>query len=144
MKRILVASDGSEGARRAVDYAAGLANSVNAELLIVNIADLGLPENLFVNFTSGQRKWLKDHMTSTSSGILKRAMEDARKAGSITIQLESRHGDTAQMILEIAEEKDADLIVVGKRGMRRMTGMLLGSISQKVIVLAQRPVTVVP
>lgn len=144
MKRILVATDGSEDARRAVDYAAGLANSINGELLIVNIADPGLPENLFVNFTSGQRKWLEDHLMSTASAILKEAMEDARKAGSITIQLESCPGDTAQMILDIAEQKNADLIVVGKRGMKRMTGMLLGSISQKVVALAKRPVTVVP
>lgn len=144
MKRILVATDGSEDARRAVGYAAGLANNISAELLIVNIADLGLPENLFVSFTSGQRKWLEDHMLATASGILTKAMEDARKAGPITIQLESRTGDTAPMILEIAEEKNADLIVVGKRGMRRMTGMVLGSISQKVVALAQKPVTVVP
>jgi nucleotide-binding universal stress UspA family protein len=144
MKRILVATDGSEGARRAVDYAAGLASSIKAELLIVNIVDFSLPENLFVNFTSGQRRWLEDHITATSSGILTKAMEDARRMGAITIQLESRSGDTAQMILEIAEEKEADLIVVGKRGMRRVAGMLLGSISQKVVVLAQNPVTVVP
>ncbi len=47
MKRILVATDGSEAAGRAIEYAANLAKNEGADLLIANVIGEGLPENLF-------------------------------------------------------------------------------------------------
>jgi nucleotide-binding universal stress UspA family protein len=58
--------------------------------------------------------------------------------------LESHTGDVAQTIVEIAQEKNVENIVVGKRGVGRIAGLLLGSISQKIVSLAPRPVTVIP
>ena len=61
MKRVLVATDGSEGADRAVDYAARRAKDDGAELLIVNvIGGYGLPEKVFMAFTEAQHVWLKE------------------------------------------------------------------------------------
>ena len=55
MKRILVATDGSDGADRAIDYAARWAKHVSAELLIVNIiGGYGLPNKLMRTFTQAQ------------------------------------------------------------------------------------------
>jgi len=58
--------------------------------------------------------------------------------------LESHTGDIAQTIINIAEEKKVKNVVVGKRGIDRIAGLLLGSVSQKIASLATRPVTVVP
>ena len=61
MNRILVATDGSEGANRAVDYAAHQAKTDGAELLIVNvIGGYGLPDKVFMAFTRDQSIWLKE------------------------------------------------------------------------------------
>jgi nucleotide-binding universal stress UspA family protein len=60
------------------------------------------------------------------------------------IQLESRVGDVAPTIIDIAKEKQADAIVAGKRGTGRVAGLLLGSVSQKLVSLAPLPVTIVP
>ncbi len=60
------------------------------------------------------------------------------------VELESRIGDTAQTIVEIAQEKKVDTIVVGKRGAGRIGEFLFGSISQKIVSLAPLPVIVVP
>jgi len=60
------------------------------------------------------------------------------------IQLESRTGDIAETLIEIAREKEVDAIIVSKRGAGRLSGLLLGSISQKLVSLAPLPVTVVP
>lgn len=56
----------------------------------------------------------------------------------------SRAGEVAPAILGIAEEQGAEAIVVGKRGAGRIAGLLIGSISQKLVSLAPLPVTVVP
>lgn len=145
MKRILVATDGSKGGDRAVDYAAQLAKSDGADLLIVNIiGGYGLPDKVFSAFTDAQQIWLKELLQSLSAELLTKARDRARGVGVATIQLESRTGDVAQTIIEIGQEKAADVIVVGKRGAGLVERLLLGSISQKLVSLAPLPVTVVP
>ena len=145
MNRILVATDGSEAADRAVDYSAHWAKADGAELLIVNvIGGYGLPDKVFMAFTHDQHIWLKEMLESQSAQALTTARDRARKAGVGTILLESRTGEVAQTIIEIAHEKRADAIVVGKRGAGRVAGVLLGSVSQKLVILSPLPLTVVP
>jgi nucleotide-binding universal stress UspA family protein len=145
MARILVATDGSEGADRAVDYAAQRAKADGAELLIVNvIGGYGLPDTVTRAFTHAQHAWLEELLQSLSTQMLTNARERAQKAGVATILLEQRSGEVAQTIIDVAREKAADVIVVGKRGAGRVAGLLLGSVSQKLTSLAPCPVTVVP
>jgi nucleotide-binding universal stress UspA family protein len=145
MNRILVATDGSEGADRAVDYAARRAKADGAELLIVNVmGGYGLPDKVFLAFTNDQNVLLKELLASQSAATLTTARDRAREAGVSTIVLESRTGEAAQTIINIAHEKKADAIVVGKRGAGRVAGVLLGSVSQKLASLSPLPLTVVP
>jgi nucleotide-binding universal stress UspA family protein len=145
MNRILVATDGSEGADRAVDYAARRAKADGAELLIVNVmGGYGLPDKVFLAFTNDQNVLLKELLASQSAATLATARDRAREAGVSTIVLESRTGEVAQTIIDIAHEKNADAIVVGKRGAGRVAGVLLGSVSQKLVSLSPLPLTVVP
>ncbi len=145
MNRILVATDGSEGADRAVDYAARRAKADGAELLIVNVmGGYGLPDKVFLAFTNDQNVLLKELLASQSAATLTTARDRAREAGVSTIVLDSRTGEVAQTIIDIAHEKKADAIVVGKRGAGRVAGVLLGSVSQKLVSLSPLPLTVVP
>ena len=145
MNRILVATDGSEGADRAVDYAARQAKADGAELLIVNVmGGYGLPDKVFLAFTNDQNVLLKELLASQSAATLTTARDRAREAGVSTIVLESRTGEVAQTIIDIAHEKKADAIVVGKRGAGRVAGVLLGSVSQKLVSFSPLPLTVVP
>jgi nucleotide-binding universal stress UspA family protein len=145
MNRILVATDGSEGADRAIDHAARRAKRDGAELLIVNVVGgYGLPDKVFMAFTHDQHVWLKELLASHSAQTLAAARDRARKAGVGTILLDSRTGKVAQTIIDIAQEKKADAIVVGKRGAGRVAGVLLGSVSQKLVILSPLPLTVVP
>ena len=145
MKCVLVATDGSESADRAVDYAAKLAKDNAAELMIVNvIGGYGLPDQVFRAFTEGQHVWLDELLKSLSAEMLTHARDRARLAGATIIQLESRPGDVAQTLIDIAQQKPADIIIVGKRGAGRIAGLLLGSVSQKLVSLSPVPVTIVP
>jgi nucleotide-binding universal stress UspA family protein len=143
MKRILVATDGSEGAEHAVDYAARWAKDQDADLLIVNIIG-GLPDRLLRSFTHAQHAWLDELLQSLAAETLAKARDRARSLGVATILLESRTGEVSQTIIDIAQEKEADAIVVGRRGAGRIAGLLLGSVSQKLVSLAPLPVIVIP
>ena len=57
---------------------------------------------------------------------------------------ESRTGEAAPTIIDIARGKGADTIVVGRRGAGRVAGLLLGSVLQKLVSLSPLPVIVVP
>jgi len=145
MKRILVATDGSECADRAVAFAAGLAKDYKAELVIANImGGYGLPGEVVRQFSQPQNAWFDELLTSTSAQMLAKARDRARSLGVTTIQLDSRSGEVAQALVDLANERQADVIVVGRRGAGRLERLLLGSVSQKLAGLSPRPVIVVP
>jgi nucleotide-binding universal stress UspA family protein len=145
MKCILVATDGSKGADRAVDYAAKLAKADSAKLLIVNvIGGYDLPDKVVRAFMRANQAWLQEVLESHSAEILSRARKRAHKAGVTAVEIESRTGEVGETVMEIASEKKADAIIVGKRGAGAISKALLGSVSQKLVSLSPFPVTVVP
>jgi len=145
VKRILVATDGSEGSDRAVDFAADLAKTYGAELLIINIrGGYGLSVELLRQFSNTDSAWFEEMLKTTSAEVLESARDRAHSAGAPTVVLESRGGHVARAIIDFAEEKDADAIVVGKRGAGGVTDILLGSVPQKLVNLASRVIMVVP
>jgi len=145
VKQILVATDGSEGSDRAVDFAVNLAKAYGATLLIINIrGGYGLPVALLRQFSNADGAWLGELLTSMSGEVLKSARDRALKIGAPTIVLESRGGTIAQSVIDFAEEKQADAIVVGKQGSGHVADILLGSVPQKLLSLATCVMAVVP
>ncbi len=143
MNEILVATDGSEGAFRAIDYAVRLAKAMERRLIIANVSN-AVSTILFERFTPEQSAWLRERETALATDTLRAAAERARAKGAADVILESRIGDTVEGLLAIAEERDVELIVVGKRGTGRIEGLLIGSVSQKLASLSPRPLLVVP
>lgn len=145
MDRILVATDGSEGAARALDFAIRLAKPFDAMLHLINvIGGYGLPTDVMRNLSGSQTSWFDDALAATSAEILHKAREAAAAAGVSSIVLESRRGEVAESILDYANEREIDVIVAGKRGQGRFEAFLLGSVSQKLVSLADKTVIVVP
>ncbi|MBI1213121.1 MAG: universal stress protein [Alphaproteobacteria bacterium] len=145
MKRILVATDGSEGAGRAVDYAASLAKDTKAELIIANvIGGYGLPGGVVRQFTHAQNVWFDELLASASAEILANARDRAVALGAGSVQLESRTGEVTKALFEIVKERKVDLIVAGRRGAGTLERLLQGSVSQKLSGLSPVPVIVIP
>ena len=111
--------------------------------MIVNVIG-SLPEKLLRSFTHAQHAWLDELFESLSAETLTEARDRARSAGAGTIELESRTGEAAPTIIDIAREKGAEAIVIGRRGIGQVAGLLLGSVSQKLVSLAPLPVIVIP
>jgi nucleotide-binding universal stress UspA family protein len=142
MRRIMVATDGSEGADRAVDLAAELAKAFGGELLIVTVGgNLSSEEMRQLERAEGH---IGEALDMLSNQILTEAKTRAERLGIDSIRLRSAWGDPAESIIETAARESTDALVVGRRGRGRLAGLLLGSVSQKIASLAPCAVVIVP
>ncbi|PWB83533.1 MAG: universal stress protein [Methylocystaceae bacterium] len=142
MQRIMVATDGSVGANRAVEAAAELAKKFDADLLIVTFGGSSSAEE--IGKLARSEGGIGEAIELLSNLILREARERAERAGAAKIQTSSGWGDAAEGIIDLAHREKADVVVVGRRGRGRLAGLLLGSVSQKLASLAPCAVIVVP
>ena len=142
MQRIMVATDGSPGANRAVDTAAKLAKAVDSDLVIVTVGGyISSAELRRLASTDGNTS---EVLKSASNQILKQARKRALRIGVTAPKLQFGWGDPAETIIDTIRREKADILVVGRRGRGRLSGLLLGSVSQKLASLAPCTVMVVP
>jgi nucleotide-binding universal stress UspA family protein len=142
MRRIMVATDGSEGADRAVDVAAQIAKGTGGELSILHVGGTLSSEEM--RQLARTEKEPGDALEELSNQILGRATERAERTGLSRIVTHTAWGDAAEAIIEAVPRDQLDAVVVGRRGRGRLAGLLLGSVSQKVASLAPCVVMVVP
>lgn len=142
MRRIMVATDGSEGANRAVGLAAELARAFGGKLSIVTVSG-NLSGEEMRELVRAERN-IGDALEALAMQILTSAEKRAQSTGLTDIQLEIGWGDAARSIIEMAARESADAIVLGRRGRGRLAGLILGSVSQKVASLAPCAVVIVP
>jgi nucleotide-binding universal stress UspA family protein len=131
-RTIVVGTDGSETAGKAVAQAAELATSLSAELLIVSAFEPVSTTRLREESQQAPDdvRWMvnpREDVDATLGG----AAEVAEERG-VTARTFARQGDPADAILDVAEEQGADLIVVGNKGMTGAKRFLLGSVPNKV------------
>lgn len=142
MRHIMVATDGSSGADRAVDVAAELAKGVAGDLLIATVADSQLAED--ARGLARVEGNIGDVLEALTAKTLKGAEARARRIGVSRIELRTGAGDVAQSLIDIAAGSSVEMIVLGRRGRGQLAGLLLGSVSQKLVSLAPCAVVVVP
>ena len=133
---IVLALDGSEGSARAIPLAVELAHRDGARIVIAHV------EEEVVGKGGGPALAAEDEIQVE----IRRQAEEVSSQG-VEASVEIRRvvlGGPARAIEEIADEASADLIVVGTRGRSPVAGLLLGSITQRLLHIAHRPVLVVP
>ena len=139
INRILVATDASAASNRALKMAAQFAELHNAELLIVHIIrDMQIPYEIdeipeleshqFESFNNAR----EEVMRKIAESVLRDAREKAQKAGATKVETAIGTGDPATSILGFAERSKMDMIVIGTRGLGKLKGAILGSVSRKV------------
>jgi nucleotide-binding universal stress UspA family protein len=129
---IVVGTDGSDTASKAVAQAIDLARSVGAKLELVTAYEPVSSQRI-----SAERREAPEDLQwaigprEDADATLEAAAKPAREAG-VEVELYARQGDPADAILDVAEEVEADLIVVGNKGMTGAKRFLLGSVPNKV------------
>ena len=129
---VVVGTDGSETAGEAVRQASELARTVGASIHLVSayepVANQRLREER--RDAPGDLEWMVNAREDVEA-TLREASGSLEEAG-VSVDTYAREGDPADAILDVAEEKDADLIVVGNKGMTGAKRFLLGSVPNKV------------
>ena len=124
---IVLALDGSEGADRAVPTAAALAARDEARVVVAHAQTRALETDI--------------------NGRLAQQIHDLRTAGVNAEVVTARSvlvGREADAIAQIADECNADVIVIAGRGRSPFVGAVLGSVTQRLLHVSDRPVLVIP
>jgi nucleotide-binding universal stress UspA family protein len=135
-KTIAIGLDGSEGAKKAIPFAVDLARRDGAKLVLVHV------EEDIAGKGGGPIRLDEDEIQAE----IKRHAEELTEEGlETTVKMTNVFlGGPAPAIAKLADEEDADLIVVGTRGQSTVVGVVLGSVAQRLLHLAHQPVLVVP
>jgi nucleotide-binding universal stress UspA family protein len=134
--KILLATDGSEYADLAARVAIELSNRTASELHVVHVwHDVPTP-----HFHSFVRVQLRQEAEET----LQRQLERIEQSGGTIAEAHLREGRTVDEILDLSEELEIGLLIVGSRGLGGVGRILLGSVSEGIVHHARRPVLVVP
>jgi nucleotide-binding universal stress UspA family protein len=132
-KHILVATDGSEIAGRAVSHATKLAQKLKAKLLIVTITKPFHILSLEIEQLESTRPEYNRHMAEHAQTVLASAARVASEAG-VECQIFYRSAEHAHAaILHVANDRGCDLIVVGSHGRSALSSLLLGSTTMKIL-----------
>jgi nucleotide-binding universal stress UspA family protein len=132
LETIAVGTDGSDTAAKAVDFALDLAEKYGSHVVVASsyrpVSEGRLRQEQ--RDAPGEIQW-SINPTEDVDAALRSVEEDAKKRG-LKATTEAREGDPADVLCAIAEEHDADLLVVGNRGMqRRVLGSVPNSVSHK-------------
>jgi nucleotide-binding universal stress UspA family protein len=129
---IVVGTDGSSTAGEAVRQATELAKSLKARLNLVSAYE-PVPEGRLRDERQqvpDDMQWMINPREDVDSTLEEAA--DRIKGEGVEVEIFAREGDPADAILDVAEETNADLIVVGNKGMTGAKRFLLGSVPNKV------------
>jgi nucleotide-binding universal stress UspA family protein len=138
IRKILVATDGSDHAKKAIDYACDLGMKYRAMVYILHVVDKsGITKQLL--------ELIEEHRKVNNVDVLLRqigeriigvAKNEVEKKGLKKFHLLLIEGDPAETIIRFARKRNIDVIVMGSRGLGTLEEVFLGSVSHKVCNLA--------
>ena len=135
VSHILVAVDGSSHADRAVEFAADLAAKYEAVLTVLNVVSYASTFPLALGAYAeleGLYAESRSLLQTAGEKIVESAAERARRLGVAKVFTTVELGSPAQAICETANATEADVVVMGRRGLGDFSGLFLGSVTHKV------------
>ena len=141
MMKVLIAIDGSDAARRAIEATGQLAkHGAAGDDVLVHVRE---SPAYYGELPPFDFQSIEDSLRQRQEALLEAALAQARNSGLQTVATQAAEGQAAQEIVRVAADRGADCIVMGTRGMNALGGLLLGSVAQRVVHLAAVPVMLV-
>ncbi|MDS0475147.1 universal stress protein [Natrinema sp. 1APR25-10V2] len=132
---LLLATDGSDAARRATDHAVELASQLDATLHVLSVSEDG-----------PQAERQQDQLRNDPEDEAARAAEEAADAAGrdgVAVTTDIRHGVPQEQIVDFAETNAVDMIVVGTAGRSGLDHLISGSVAEEIVRNAPVPVVTV-
>jgi universal stress protein A len=137
ISRILVPTDFSADADAAFDYALGLARKFDASVHLLHVVEDPLAAGMWSSGVyTAEIAGLQVNLVHDAEARLRRSVPDA----AAPVSTEVRTGNAAREILKAAQERNADLLVMGTRGRTGIAHIVMGSVAERVVRLALCPV----
>ncbi len=131
INRVLVPTDGSECAAAAIDHASTFAEEVEASLHLAHVVDSDV---------GGEDGDVYDALESTGQDALEAGIEAAHRAAISEVEASLLSGRPHEAIRAYVEENDIDYVFMGTHGRTGVSRYLLGSVTERVVRLVERPV----
>ncbi len=139
-KKILLPTDGSKYSQKAEQHAIFLAEKTGAEIIALSVIEnnfsIGLPDDTVDEINQLLKEETKENLDKVN--VLKNQLDDNVKITPLI-----KEGSPAAVILDVAEEENIDLIVIGSSGKSGLDRFLMGSVATKVVKSAKCSVLVV-
>jgi nucleotide-binding universal stress UspA family protein len=141
-QKFLVAVDGSDHGWKALDLASNLAKLSDAELVVMHVVPYETMSEGLKQFAKAEGIQIEEasaryHASRTlADTITSEAEMRAAKHGLTRITTQITEGNAANEIVAMAKSEGVDMLFLGSRGLGEITGLLLGSVSHKVVSLA--------
>src|SRR3954466_1127561 len=130
-RTIVVGTDGSETSFRAVDRAAALAADSDATLVIACAYFPERPDPRAQDALGDEAYQVTG--SAPADDTVSRARDRAAAAGATKIETEAVQGKPADSLRKVADDRNADLLVVGNRGLNTLAGRIIGSVPLDVV-----------
>ncbi|MFS0780206.1 universal stress protein [Bacillus sp. 1P06AnD] len=138
-KKILVAIDGSPMSDKALEAAFSFAENQGSNLLLLHVGrSVIMPPSMMVPTSENVYEAIKN----AGEEIVRQAKEKAEAKG-LHPEAEYVEGDPAEQIVDIAKDKEADLVIIGSRGLGNFKEFMLGGVSHKVSQHVHCPILII-
>jgi len=138
----IVGFDGSGQSGRAIDYARNRAKKSGASLHLVLVLEWS-PYSFHTPEELNERHMRREQEINRANAIVQPVADELNKAG-VKTTCEVRHGNVAEILCEVASEKGAEQIVIGRTGDSAIAQRLLGGLVLTLAQAAPVPLTIVP
>jgi nucleotide-binding universal stress UspA family protein len=134
LKKMVLAIDASDFSKRAVKVASELAGKLDAEVVVLHVEEK----------TMGHGGAYTMETNADAHDLVEKVTKELKDAGLSArgVIHPALHGHTAHAIVELADAEAADLVVLGTRGLSDLAGIMVGSVTHKLLQITHTPVLV--
>ena len=142
-EKIVVGFDGSDSAKRALNFAADRARAIGATLVVAHVLEWSPYSFLTPTELEERHKRRSEELDRAEKALITPVVQSLKDSG-VTVEPVLKYGHIAETLCKIATDNGAVQIIIGRTGHSNMASRLFGSVAGTLAQVAPAPVTIVP